>query len=182
MVENQNKNEITLRCKPLDPTDPTMLRCEIIPKSIPRENDDDTDPSPSTQQPDQSGSDTAKPCSVGSSDVEQQEYETLNVLRMQIDGKDFLKVLDPRGNAEPAEKENKPTKKTEPNLEEIGNRLSRLKKCNSKSCTIPRTTSLRQDRAVRRTDTDYEGRNSITPPGTSSSTRARRDGKTREGS
>jgi|SRR5208337_548257 len=35
MNENTNDNVKTLRCKPLDPNNPTILSCEIIPNPVP---------------------------------------------------------------------------------------------------------------------------------------------------
>ena len=157
MIENQDNNEITLRCKPLDPTDPTMLSCEIIPKSVRLENGAGQEASVKTPQPVQSRSGTETPSPDVSGDTGKPKYETVNVRKVQMGGKEFLEVLKPHGKPEPEAEETPLVQKTQPDISEMRHRLSRLKKCNDKRCIISKTASSRQDKTAKRNDTVGEG-------------------------
>ena len=158
MVKNQDKNEITLRCKPLDLQDPTMLSCEIIPKSVPRAKGAGTEAALMTPQPDQSESDTVKPLSVVTGDNGKQGYEIVNVRKVRKDGKVFLEVLNPDGIDKTKAEDTLPNQKTEPNLMEMKHRLARVNKCIDKSCVVSKFTSRRQNQPENRDGTeDGEG-------------------------
>ncbi len=165
MVENQGNNEIALRCKPLDPNDPTLLSCQIIPKSGSPEKGADSATSPNTEQPDQFGSNTAKPSSDDHGDSEHVGYETVNVQRVQIDGQDFFKVLDSSGNPNPGTDDTSVIKTAPSNIKDTKERFRRLKKCNDKRCSVARPSEENRDTPIKRDTTVEEGGKSCTLPG-----------------
>jgi hypothetical protein len=164
MVENINNDSITLRCKPLDPKDPTMLSCQIIPRSGSPEKEADSGASPNIQQPDQSGSDTAKPSSDDPSDGEKGGYETVNVQRVQIDGQDFFKVLDPRSNPNPEADEIPVVQKGPNDLKDTKERFRRLKKCNDRRCSVAKPPAENRDVPIKSDTTVEKGGKSCTLP------------------
>jgi hypothetical protein len=181
MDENINNDSITLRCKPLDPKDPTMLSCQIIPMSGSPGKKADSGASPNIQQPDQSGSDTAKPSSDGPSDGEQEGYETVNVQRVQIDGQDFFKVLDPSRNPNTGADEIPPVQKEPSDLKDTKGRFRRLKKCNDKRCSVARPSAENRDTPIKRDTSVEEEGNSCTLPGRRTPARASQTDQNNEG-
>jgi hypothetical protein len=172
MVENQVNTEIALRCKPLDPNDPTLLSCQILPKSGSPEKGTASEASPNTQQPDQSGPDPSKASSDNPSDGEHGKYETVNVRRVQIDGQDFFKVLDPIGDPNPGAEEIPVVKQGLSNLKGVKERFRRLKKCNDPRCSVTRSSAENHDTPIKRDTTVEEEGKSCTLPGRRTPARA----------
>ncbi|MCX6686582.1 MAG: hypothetical protein NTV10_08130 [Methanoregula sp.] len=181
MVENLNNDSITLRCKPLDPKDPTMLSCEIIPNPVLTNKGRVPDASLKTSLPDQPGADAAKPSSDGPSDGEHGEYETVNVRRIQIDGQDFFKVLDPKGNPSSGVDEIPVVQKGPSDLKDTKDRFRRLKKCNDQRCSVSRPFAENRDIPIKRDTTVEEGGKTCTQPGRHTPVRASQTDQTREG-
>jgi hypothetical protein len=139
MNEQTDPNEITLRCKPLDSIDPTMLRCEIIPKPVLQENRSELDAS-KTPLPDQSGSVTATSSSDVSEDAVSQAYTTITLRKVQRDGKE---VYEPVKDSQSLEKNAKPSKEARPNLTQSSG-------CDRKHCVITRDAQTRRNKPASR--------------------------------
>ncbi len=181
MDENQDNKEISLRCKPLDPKDPTMLSCQIIPKSGSPEKGADSEASPNTTQPVHSMPETVKPSSDGSSDDVHGEYETVNVRRVQIDGQDFFKVLDSTGNPNLRGDEIPVVQKEPSDLKDTKERFRRLKKCNDPRCSVADPSAENQDTPIKRDTTVEKGGKSCTLSGRRTPRRASQTDQTSEG-
>jgi len=181
MVENQVNTEIALRSKPLDPQDPTLLSCQILPKSGSPEKGADSETSPNTQQLDQSGSNTVVPSPDDSSDGGHGKYETVNVRRVQIDGQDFFKVLDSRGNPDTGAEEIPVVQEEPSDLKDTKERFRRMKKCIDKRCSVARPLTENRDAPIKRDTTVEERGKSCTLPGRRTPARANQTDQTSEG-
>lgn len=145
MVEDEPDKNITLWCERLDPTNPDMLSCEIIPNPVPTNKGLVPDASLKTPLPDQAGADAAKPSSGGSSDAKAPGYEKFTVLRCQNDGEEYLKILKPEEIPEPVAGGTPPIQKIPPAVQGMGRRLGRLKKCNDPKCRVTKPASVPPD-------------------------------------
>ena len=96
MVEDEPDKNITLWCERLDPTNPDMLSCEIIPNPVPTNKGLVPDASLKTPLPDQAGADAAKPSSGGSSDAKAPGTKNLPYYGVRMTGKSTLKSLNRR--------------------------------------------------------------------------------------
>ncbi|MFZ1898508.1 hypothetical protein [Methanoregula sp.] len=150
MVENEPDKNITLWCERLDPTNPDMLSCEIIPNPVPTNKGLVPDASLKTPLPDQAGADAAKPSSGGSSDAKAPGYEKLTVLRCQKDGEEYLKILKP--GDEPAQNADAAPLIQEPpvNATETQKRVAQSNGCDDKHCVVSRLALARQRNAPKR--------------------------------
>jgi hypothetical protein len=146
MVEQQDNNEITLRCKLLDPKDPTMLSCERIPRPILQDNGSELAAS-KTPQSDQSRSGTTTPSPDVAEDAGSQGYTTITLRKVQLDEK---VVYEPVEDPNHSKKDILPGKETQPNLTAMQHRLARSSGCDGKHCAIPREVVAQRNKTASR--------------------------------
>ena len=145
MVEDEPDKNITLWCERLDPTNPDMLSCEIIPNPVPTNKGLVPDASLKTPLPDQAGADAAKPSSGGSSDAKAPGYKNLPYYGVRMTGKSTLKSLNRSEIPEPVAGGTPPIQKIPPAVQGMGRRLGRLKKCNDPKCRVTKPASVPPD-------------------------------------
>jgi hypothetical protein len=141
-----------------DPSDPTKLFCRRIPNPVSQEKESGPEESSRIPSPNQTGSDTTKPLSDVTGEAGQQGFETVNVLRVQIGGEEYLKVIKPDKNPHPVADDTAAVQKTPaPDLPKVSRRLASLKRCNDRQCTLPKAVSSRKGKPAKRDDMDGEG-------------------------
>ncbi len=174
MIENNVNKVFTLRCTQPDPKDPSKLSCRIPRNLILSEKESAPEELSKTSSPDQSvpGSDAVQPFYDDLGNGEHGKYESVNVLRVQIDGQDFLKILGPRGNPKPEADEIPVVQQGSSDLKDAKERFGRLNKCNDPRCSVASPLAEDRDVPIKRDTTVEKGGKSCTLPGRRNPVRA----------
>jgi len=102
MAEKTETKEFILKCKPMDPKDPTTLACRIVSKRVfsKGEQNPGTESKASQVNPSEE-LEPVKPVLDANEKAEETGDELLTVRKHTLDGKVFLEVIEPASGPEP---------------------------------------------------------------------------------
>lgn len=141
MTEKSDDNEVTLRCKPKDSSDPETLVCRIVSGPATSVKEPAPEASSKTPQSNPPVADTRTP--VVSDNSLQQDDVTLTVRRVKRDGKVIIEVFEPDANPVKAA-DTHPDSKPEPNHTADEQRKLELTGCDGRHCTISKFKAFRK--------------------------------------
>lgn len=102
MADKTETKEFILKCKPIDPKDPTTLACRIVAKKVSSQGEQNPDKSSKASQV--NPSDESEPAKTVPDATEKPGVagdELLTVRKHTLDGKVFLEVIEPASDPEP---------------------------------------------------------------------------------
>lgn len=95
MADKTETKEFILKCKPVDPKDPTTLACRIVSKRVFSKGEQNRDESSKDSLPKSSESEPVKTVPDVVKKTEPFDDELLTVRKHDLDGKVFLEVIEP---------------------------------------------------------------------------------------
>ncbi|WP_300223441.1 hypothetical protein [Methanoregula sp.] len=131
MASKTETKEFILKCKPMDPKDPSTLACRIVSKRVFSKGELNHDTASNDSQPKSSESEPVKTVPDATEMIEEAGDELLTVRKHTLDGKVFLEVIEP-------------TSHPEPNAVEMTDRKTEDSGCDGKHCPISKFGKYRK--------------------------------------
>lgn len=144
MADKTETKEFILKCKPMDPKDPTTLACRIVAKKVSSNSEQSPDTSPKDSQPKSSKSEPVKTVPDVVEKTEKTSDELFTVRKHDHDGKVYLEVIEP-------------TSGPEPNATEMTGRNAGDSGCDGKHCPISKFGKYRKKNQAMQKDNGMAG-------------------------
>ena len=146
MADKTETKEFILKCKPMDPKDPTTLACRIVAKKVSSKGEQNPDKSSKASQV--NTSDELEPAKTVPDVTEKPGVagdELLTVRKHTLDGKVFLEVIEPASDPEP-----------NPSVEAAGKMDASV--CEGQYCPVSKFGKYRKKSSVTSKDSEKMGK------------------------